>query len=168
MPKKPSDSATPSSNVRYIDPEGATPAQGLYSHASRVTAGDLYFIAGQLAVDDEGRVVGKHDFERQFHKVFENLGTVLEGLGVTFNEVAKFTTYFVHSQDIEKFMKLRADLFPEDLQGRQVPAEHDLRDRSPGEGGFPARDRGDRAGAVARSRSRSGRRGAFREARNPS
>ena len=55
-------------NVRYIDPEGAPPAQGLYSHAAKVAAGDLYFIAGQLAVDDEGRVVGKHDFERQFQK----------------------------------------------------------------------------------------------------
>ncbi len=121
MPKKPSARAKPSPTVRYIDPEGAAPAQGLYSHASRVTAGDLYFIAGQLAVDDEGRVVGKHDFERQFRKVFENLGTVLEGLGVTFNEVAKFTTYFVHSQDIEKFMKLRAELFPTIFQAGKYP-----------------------------------------------
>ena len=108
-------------NVRYIDPPGAPPAQGLYSHAARVSAGALYFIAGQLAVDDEGRVVGKNDFERQFHKVFENLGTVLKGLGCTFDDVAKFTTYFVHSQDIEKFMKLRAEQFPKLFQGGKFP-----------------------------------------------
>ena len=121
MPRKPSAKAKPSPNVRYIDPEGAPPAQGLYSHAAKVSAGDLYFIAGQLAVDDEGRVVGKHDFERQFGKVFENLGTVLEGLGAGFDDVAKFTTYFVHSQDIEKFMKLRAELFPRIFAGGKFP-----------------------------------------------
>ena len=108
-------------HVRYIDPEGAPPAQGLYSHASRVAAGDLYFIAGQIAVDDQGRLVGKHDFEAQFRKVFENLGTVLKGLGCTFDDVAKFTTYFVHSQDIEKFMKLRAKLFPRIFKAGKFP-----------------------------------------------
>lgn len=121
MPKRSTPRAAASLNVRYIDPEGAPPAQGLYSHASRVAAGDLYFIAGQLAVDDEGRVVGKHDFEAQFRKVFENLGTVLKGLGCTFDDVAKFTTYFVHSQDIEKFMRLRAELFPGIFHGGKFP-----------------------------------------------
>ena len=107
--------------VRYIDPPGAPPAQGLYSHAARVPAGDLYFIAGQLAVDGDGKVVGRNDFEAQFHKVFENLGVVLAGLGASFDEVAKFTTYFVHSQDIEKFMKLRAELFPKIFRNGKYP-----------------------------------------------
>jgi len=108
-------------NVEYIDPAGAPPAQGLYSHAAKVAAGDLYFIAGQLAVDDDGKVVGRHDFEAQFHKVFGNLGVVLSGLGISFDDVAKFTTYFVHSQDIEKFMKLRAELFPKIFKGKYPP-----------------------------------------------
>jgi len=107
--------------VRYIDPPGASPAQGLYSHAARVPAGDLYFIAGQVAVDERGNVVGKHDFEAQFDQVFGNLGVVLEGLGVSFDDVAKFTTYFVHSQDIEKFMNLRAKLFPRIFKTGKFP-----------------------------------------------
>jgi enamine deaminase RidA (YjgF/YER057c/UK114 family) len=53
--------------------------------------------------------------------VFENLGVVLEGLGVSFDDVAKFTTYFVHSQDIEKFMKLRAELFPRIFRNGKFP-----------------------------------------------
>lgn len=107
--------------VTYIDPAGAAPAQGLYSHAARVSAGDLYFIAGQLAVGPDGQVVGKDDFEAQFKQVFDNLGVVLEGLGVSFDHVAKFTTYFVHSQDIEKFMKLRAELFPKIFRTGKFP-----------------------------------------------
>ncbi len=98
--------------VTYVNPEGAPPAQGLYSHAARVTAGDIYFIAGQLSVGDDGAVVGKNDFEAQFLRVFENMGMVLKAMGMTFDHVAKFTTYFVHSQDIEKFMALRAKHFP--------------------------------------------------------
>ena len=112
---------TKSTGVTYIDPPGAAPAQGLYSHAARVSAGDLYFIAGQLSVGADGRVVGKNDFEAQFKQVFENLGTVLTGLGISFDHVAKFTTYFVHSQDIEKFMKLRAELFPRIFSGKFPP-----------------------------------------------
>jgi len=107
--------------VTYIDPPGAAPAQGLYSHAAKVSAGDLYFIAGQLAVGPDGQVVGKDDFEAQFKQVFDNLGVVLEGLGVSFDHVAKFTTYFVHSQDIEKFMKLRAEVFPKIFRNGNFP-----------------------------------------------
>ena len=97
--------------VTFIDPPGAPPAQGRYSHAARVSAGELYFIAGQVAVNSEGQIVGKNDFEAQFRQVFENLRIVLEGVGISFAHVAKFTTYFVHSQDIEKFMKLRTELY---------------------------------------------------------
>ena len=46
---------------------------------------------------------------------------VLEGLGVSFDHVAKFTTYFVHSQDIEKFMALRAERFPKLFRGKFPP-----------------------------------------------
>ena len=113
--------ASTTTGVTYIDPPGAPPAQGLYSHAARVSAGDLYFIAGQLAVGHKGEIVGKNDFEAQFRQVFENLGTVLEGLGISFDHVAKFTTYFVHSQDIEKFMALRAELFPKIFSGKFPP-----------------------------------------------
>ncbi|MFP5496360.1 MAG: RidA family protein [Gammaproteobacteria bacterium] len=101
------------SYVEYIDPPNAGPAQGLYSHVAKVKAGDMYFIAGQLSVDRDGTVVGKGDFEAQFLKVFSNMATVLADLGLTFDHVAKFTTYFVHSQDIEKFMVLRAKYFPQ-------------------------------------------------------
>ena len=109
------------SKVQYLNPEGACPAQGLYSHVGRVPAGTTLYIAGQLSVGAKGEVVGKHDFERQFKQVFANLGDVLKGLGASYNDIAKFTTYLVHSQDIEKFMKLRAALFPKIFNGPLYP-----------------------------------------------
>ena len=85
------------------------------------TGGKLLLIAGQLAVGPAGEVVGKGDFDAQFQQVFKNLGDVLRGLGTDFNAVAKFTTYLVHSQDIEKFMELRAALFPKLFEGPLYP-----------------------------------------------
>ena len=107
--------------VQYLNPETAGPAQGLYSHVARVDAGALYFIAGQLAVAKDGSIVGKGDFERQCRQVFDNLGEVLRGLGLGFADIAKFTTFLVHSQDIERFMRVRAALFPTLFPGPHYP-----------------------------------------------
>lgn len=63
--------------IEYLNPPGTCPAQGLYSHVTRVAAGDLLFIAGQLSVGSDGGVVGKGDFAAQFGQVFRNLGDVL-------------------------------------------------------------------------------------------
>ena len=109
------------SRVTYENPDGAAPAQGLYSHAARVTAGNLYFVAGQLAVAPDDGVVGKNDFATQFQCVFDNLGDVLQGLGAGWSDIAKFTTYMVHSQDLEQFMALRAALFPKLFGGDVFP-----------------------------------------------
>ena len=101
-----------SKRIEYVNPKGACPPQGLYSHATRVSGGTLYFVAGQLSVGASGEIVGKHDFAKQFHQVFDNLAAVLKGIGADFKDVVKFTTFMVHSQDIEKFMELRAAYFP--------------------------------------------------------
>ncbi len=57
-------------------------------------------------------MIGKNDFAAQFARVFRNLGDVLEGLGASHDNVLKFTTYLVQSQDVEAFMTLRRELFP--------------------------------------------------------
>jgi enamine deaminase RidA (YjgF/YER057c/UK114 family) len=105
----------------YLNPRGTAPAQGLYSHAGLARQGIPVFIAGQLAVGPDGSVVGKGDFAAQFRQVFRNLGDVLEGLGAGFDSVLKFTTYMVHSQDLESFMALRRELFPKLFAGPDYP-----------------------------------------------
>jgi enamine deaminase RidA (YjgF/YER057c/UK114 family) len=109
------------SRIEYINPVGSSPAQGLYSHATRVPNGPLLFISGQLSVSSDGSVTGKGDFDGQFRQVFGNLGAVLKGLGIGFDDIIKFTTFLVHSQDIEKFMRLRAELFPKIFTGSRFP-----------------------------------------------
>lgn len=107
--------------VWYENPKGTAPAQGLYSHVGAVSAGTLLFVAGQLSVGAKGEVVGKGDFKAQFRQVFKNLGDVLRGMKCDYRSVIKFTTYLVHSQDIELFMAERARLFPKLFNGGLYP-----------------------------------------------
>ncbi len=111
----------PAESIAYLNPPDACPAQGLYSHATAVPAGPTLHIAGQLAVGRDGSVVGRNDFDAQMRQVLQNLGTVLEAVGLGFNHIAKFTTYLVHSQDIERFMAIRAELFPALFGGSVYP-----------------------------------------------
>jgi enamine deaminase RidA (YjgF/YER057c/UK114 family) len=107
--------------IEYTNPPGAGPAQGLYSNVTLVPPGPMVHIAGQLSVGKDGEVVGKLDPERQMRQVFSNLGDVLKGLELGYNHVVKFTTYLVHSQDIEVFMRVRAELFPKLFGGLRFP-----------------------------------------------
>jgi len=112
---------TESKTIAYVNPPNTCPAQGLYSHATQVPPGDMLYIAGQLSVGLDGSVVGKNDFDAQMRQVLDNLGAVLKGTNLTYNNIVKFTTYLVHSQDIETFMKIRAELFPKLFGGTVYP-----------------------------------------------
>lgn len=108
--------------ISYRNPPGACPAQGLYSHVTEVKpGGTMFFIAGQLSVASDGGVAGKGDFEAQFLQVFQNLQDVLTGLRLGWRDIVKFTTFLVHSQHIELFMKMRARHFPEWFGGDVFP-----------------------------------------------
>jgi enamine deaminase RidA (YjgF/YER057c/UK114 family) len=85
---------------------------GQYSQITRVKASEFLFIAGQLATDKEGKVIGSGDFDAQCMQVFANIETALKSQGASFANVVEFTTYLVHSQDIARFMAFRVREFP--------------------------------------------------------
>ena len=85
---------------------------GQYSQFTRVMASEFLFIAGQLAADKSGAVVGDGDFDKQCGQVFANIEAALSAAGAGWKNVVQFTTYLVHSQDIPKFMNFRKREFP--------------------------------------------------------
>jgi len=85
---------------------------GQYSHMTRAKAAEYLFIAGMLASDKAGNVVGKDDFDAQCAQVFGNIAAALESAGAGWGNVVQFTTYLVHSQDIARFMAFRQKAFP--------------------------------------------------------
>lgn len=64
-----------------------------FSYGYEVTAGRLVFIAGQVAVDAEGRVVGKDDLVAQFRQVCANIQAVLGAAGGDMQDLVKLTIY---------------------------------------------------------------------------
>ncbi len=72
-------------------PEGVLPGGG-YTHVVMGT-GRLVAISGQVALDEDGKIVGEGDPEAQARQVFENLRRCLAAAGATFDDVVKFTFF---------------------------------------------------------------------------
>jgi enamine deaminase RidA (YjgF/YER057c/UK114 family) len=78
--------------TRIPAPDGVAPA-AQYSHVV-LGRGRFVAVSGQVALDEDGRLVGDGDAAAQARQVFENLRRCLAAAGATFDEVVKLT-YFV-------------------------------------------------------------------------
>jgi reactive intermediate/imine deaminase len=62
-----------------------------YSHA--VQAGNTLYIAGQVAIDPEGNLVGEGKIEAQVEQVWRNLKSVLGYAGGSVDDIVKITVF---------------------------------------------------------------------------
>jgi enamine deaminase RidA (YjgF/YER057c/UK114 family) len=99
-------------DIKILNPDTLGTPLGQYSQLTRVKASEFVFIAGQLAADKAGNVIGVDDFDAQCVQVFANIETALKSVGGGWGNIVLFTTYLVHSQDIPNFMKFRLREFP--------------------------------------------------------
>jgi len=79
--------------VRFVKSENLPPSPG-YSQAVEVRLGHLVYVAGQVAMDRSGKVVGEGDIRAQTQQTFENLKAALEASGAKFENVVKLNYYF--------------------------------------------------------------------------
>ncbi len=66
-----------------------------YSHTVSVSGGKTVYIAGQVAYNAQGEVVGKGDLKAQMRQAFENLRVALAAAGGSFKDLVKINTYVV-------------------------------------------------------------------------
>ena len=78
-----------------------------YSQVAMVTGGTIIFIAGQVALDRSGNVVGRNDFGAQVQQVFENLKAAVEAAGGDFSDVIKLNSYFLDLSHLRQFREVR-------------------------------------------------------------
>ena len=95
---------------KFVSPPSVGEPIGEYSHVAQ--SGGTYFIAGQVAVDRKGNVVGEGDLTIQLTQTFANIGSILSSLGLGFANVAQMTTYITRRADVDTFYKARRVLFP--------------------------------------------------------
>jgi enamine deaminase RidA (YjgF/YER057c/UK114 family) len=95
-------------NVRFINPKTLAKPPG-YTYVVEATGPNrLIFIAGQLGLDLDNKLVGAPgDFRAQAIKAFENLKAALAAVGADIKDVVKINNYLVDMSHIGAFREVR-------------------------------------------------------------
>ena len=98
--------ANPELVTRFLNPATMPQPVG-YTQVVDVPGGRTIYIAGQIALDPKGQVVGPGDLHAQTVQVFENLGAALTAVGATFRQVVKFNYYLLDITQIAVVRRVR-------------------------------------------------------------
>lgn len=71
----------------------------------------LIFVSGQVARDDEGRVVGEGDFETQCLYVFNRLSDLLVRAGSSMSDLVKVTIFLRDFSNYQKLVEIRRQFY---------------------------------------------------------
>ncbi len=73
--------------------------------------GNIVYLSGQAAIDMQGNIVGKGDFEAQAEQTFRNIDTVLEAAGSSLAKIFKVTIYLTDMSNFPKIVEARQRWF---------------------------------------------------------
>src|SRR5579875_1121387 len=98
--------------VRFINPNTMAKPPG-YTYVVETTGpGRTVYIAGQLGLDRDNKLVGAPgDFRAQATKAIENLKLALASVGATISDVVKINNYLVDMSHIAIFREVRDAAF---------------------------------------------------------
>ncbi|WZX99971.1 RidA family protein [Bacillus sp. FSL W7-1360] len=77
---------------KFMNPKEMPPTFG-YTHVVESRHARTIYISGQIALNQDGQVVGVNDLAGQTKQVFENIRIALEAAGVSFEDVIKLTFF---------------------------------------------------------------------------
>ena len=94
-----------------FDAPGTVKPFGIFSSAAWQPEGKVLHIAGQVAQDAAGTLVGKDDIRTQTRQVLENIRTVLAAAGGTLDDVARVTVYVTDMSGLAQIHEVRGQYF---------------------------------------------------------
>src|SRR5262249_41231095 len=102
--------------IDRIQPEGMSvriqQGKPAYSHVVTVTGpSKTIYIAGQLARDAEGKIVGPGNMRAQLEQAFKNLDACLKAAGATWADVVKTNTFVTDYQAFSQCSDVRMRYF---------------------------------------------------------
>lgn len=100
-------------NKRYLNPESMHAPTG-YTHVVETTGMRTVYIAGQIALDPQGNLVGLGDMAAQAEQVFRNLDAALKAVGARFGDVVKVTYFITDMTQAQAVRTMRDRYFPPD------------------------------------------------------
>lgn len=99
---------------RFINPDTIAKPPGYTQVVEVIRPGRTVYIAGQLGLDLEGKLVGvPGDFHAQATQAFENLKAALASVGAGFEHVVKVTNYLVDATHLPILREVRRGYFGE-------------------------------------------------------
>src|SRR3954452_20050859 len=92
----------------------AAPFGDRFAHVARVglPGGALLLLSGQVAVDDDGRVVAPGDAGAQAERIFAIVGGLLAAHGAGFDAVLHVRTFMTSLDDLPAYAAVRCRYFP--------------------------------------------------------
>ena len=100
--------------IERLNPQGLSTPTG-YTHVVSARGGKTVYVAGQVAFDAKGQVVGKGDLAAQTKQVFDNLAIALKAAGATFDHVVKANYYMRDAAQVTVVRGIRAQYFAKEL-----------------------------------------------------
>jgi reactive intermediate/imine deaminase len=101
------DRMTPPPHTVFTNPPTLATPPG-YSQVVEVTGGRTIYVAGQVALDQHGNLVGAGDLRAQTQQVFANLQAALAAAGATFEHVVKLNYYLTDASQVAVVREVRA------------------------------------------------------------
>ena len=92
----------------FINPSTIHEPTG-YTHV--VKSGSTVFIAGQVALDKNGQIVGEGNIEAQTRQALANLEAAIKAAGGKKEDIMSITTYILDRDDLPGLRKARGDFF---------------------------------------------------------
>jgi enamine deaminase RidA (YjgF/YER057c/UK114 family) len=92
-----------------------------FAHAV-TTSGKLAFVAGQVALNAAGQLVGAGDLAAQTAQALRNLQGVLRALGADWPDVARFSWYLLDAGAVQTIRDVRDEIIRPSLGNRSNPA----------------------------------------------
>ncbi|HET6778274.1 MAG TPA: RidA family protein [Gemmatimonadales bacterium] len=96
-----------SSSTRYVNPAGLAKPTG-YTHVVIAPDGRTVYVAGQVAFDSTGAVVGGGNFTAQAEQVYQNLQRALQSVGGTMADLVKTTTFITDIKNLQALREVRS------------------------------------------------------------
>lgn len=88
-----------------------------YSHASISNKGKFVAVAGQVPVDERGRIVGVGNIEAQTDRVLENIRIALKACGADIKDIVRTRTFITDMRNSKGYIKVKENFF----KGRSPP-----------------------------------------------
>ena len=88
-------------------PQGTVDAE--YAQGVEVTGGRTLYIAGQIAIDANGELVGPGDIRAQTRQVLASIQAIIEEAGGQMSDIVKLTTYLTDMADYAGFVEVRKE-----------------------------------------------------------